>query len=52
MILRCEKCGLTISIIERDGYIIFSESELLPKLHAKELKYRCPYCKEVMEIEE
>jgi len=52
MILRCEKCGLRLSIMERDGYLILSESELLSKSHAKELKYRCPYCKEVMEIEE
>jgi len=51
MILKCRKCGLAITTIERDGYIILSESELLPKLHVKELNYRCPYCKETMEIE-
>ena len=52
MILRCEKCGLAITITEKDGYIILNEMELLPKSHAKEIKYRCPYCKGIMEIEE
>jgi len=52
MILRCEKCRLAITITEKDDCIIISESELLLKSHAKEAKYRCPYCKEIMEIEE
>jgi len=52
MILKCRKCRLAITITEKDDCIIISKSELLPKSHAKELKYRCPYCKEIMKIEE
>ena len=30
MILKCKNCGLAISIREKNGYVILSESELLP----------------------
>jgi len=53
MILKCNDCGLAISIQEEGDYIVLSETERLPKrLLTKSGILNCPFCKKIMEIEE
>jgi len=53
MILKCNDCGLAISVREEGNHIVLNEIERLPKrLLTKSGTLNCPFCKKIMEIEE
>jgi len=53
MIAKCEDCGLVISIAEKNNHVVLSETERLPKrLLIGQRILSCPFCNQIMEIEE